>query len=77
MEKCRRNHDLDLTSRFFEAQVEYNNALIKEDTYWKQRAKMHWLWDGDLKTKYFHLFVTTRKNFQKIEMLVQKGGEEV
>lgn len=51
MEMYREGHDsLD---RFFAAQTEYNQALIKEDAYWKQRAKIHWLWEGDINTKFF------------------------
>lgn len=35
---------------------------------------MHWLRDGDLNTKFFHLSVMVRKNFQKIDMLMDEGG---
>lgn len=77
MERCRWNHDLDSTSRFFEAQRDHNKALIREDIYWKIRAKMNWLRDGDLNTKFFHLSATARKNFQKIDMPMQEGGGEV
>ncbi|XP_058762257.1 uncharacterized protein LOC131635640 [Vicia villosa] len=76
MEQYRGDQDPASTSRFFEAQTGYNKALIHEDTYWKQRAKMHWLRDGDRNTKFFHLSATVRKNKQKIDMLVNVNGDE-
>lgn len=41
MERCRRNQDLESMSRFLEAQKDYNKLFIMEDTYWKQRGKLH------------------------------------
>ncbi|CAK8565061.1 unnamed protein product [Lathyrus sativus] len=64
-------------TEFIEAQNEYNKFLIKEDTYWKQRAKMHWLGDEDFNTKFFHMSTTVRKEFSKITMLQQDEGIEV
>ncbi|CAK8534112.1 unnamed protein product [Lathyrus sativus] len=68
VERYRRNHDLESMSRFLEAQKEYNKMFVGEDTYWKQRDKMHWLQVDDLNMKLFHLTAMTRKNFQKIDM---------
>ncbi|KAI5405235.1 hypothetical protein KIW84_052132 [Lathyrus oleraceus] len=73
----RGNHNVESTSRFLKAHKKYSKILIKEDTYWKQRDKMHWLRDGDLNTKFFHLSATARKKFQKIDMFMQEGGIEV
>lgn len=38
---------------------------------------MHWLRGDDLNTKFFHMLVTTRKNFKKIEMLINEDQVEV
>lgn len=32
-----------------------------EEEYWKQKANMHWLVDGDRNTKFFHNHVTGKK----------------
>ncbi|XP_058732856.1 uncharacterized protein LOC131604433 [Vicia villosa] len=77
MENCRGNHDPASFKQFCDAQVEYNKLLILEDTYWKQRAKMHRLREGDLNTKFFHLSATARRNSQKIDMLMNENMEEV
>lgn len=77
MENYRGNHDHGSVKQFCDAQVEYNKMLIYEDTYWKQRAKMHWLHEGDLNTKFFHLSATARRNSQKIYMLMNDNMEEI
>ncbi|XP_058762621.1 uncharacterized protein LOC131636008 [Vicia villosa] len=50
MEMFREGRDKYSSDRFFKARTEYNQALIREDAYWKQQAKMHWLRDGDMNT---------------------------
>ncbi|XP_058774459.1 uncharacterized protein LOC131648725 [Vicia villosa] len=74
MEMFREGNNGYSSERFFEAQTEYNKALIKDDLYWKQQAKMHWLRDGDLNTKFFHQSATARNKFKKIEMLQKEDG---
>ncbi|XP_058746692.1 uncharacterized protein LOC131619632 [Vicia villosa] len=60
-----------------EAHIEYNNVLFREDTYWRQRAKTHWLREGDLNTQFFHRSATVQRNYQRIQMLTEDGGEEI
>ncbi|XP_058746447.1 uncharacterized protein LOC131619359 [Vicia villosa] len=74
MEAARLANDEGASSRFFEAQKEYNKILIREEIFWKQRAKMHWLRHGDSNSKFFHKSATLRKNFKKIDMLVDDTG---
>lgn len=40
--------------------------MIQEDKYWRQRAKIHWYRDGDLNTKFFHVFATSHKKVNHI-----------
>ncbi|XP_058741816.1 uncharacterized protein LOC131614184 [Vicia villosa] len=47
MELYRGSNDPTSASLYMEAHNEYNKILIRDDTYWRQRAKMHWLQDGD------------------------------
>ncbi|XP_019157243.1 PREDICTED: uncharacterized protein LOC109153826 [Ipomoea nil] len=44
-----------------------------EDMYWKQRAKQHWLREGDRNTRCFHLSVSNRK--RKNRSLKLRDGE--
>ncbi|XP_058726268.1 uncharacterized protein LOC131597596 [Vicia villosa] len=77
MESYRNSHDSEANFRFLEAQREYDKALIKEDLYWRQRAKMHWYRDGDRNTHFFHQSATARRNFKQIRMLKNEEGNEV
>ncbi|KAK2396409.1 hypothetical protein QL285_058064 [Trifolium repens] len=44
--------------------------LIQEDTFWRERAKTHWLRDGDLNTKFYHASATSRRKVNKITSLL-------
>ena len=46
--------------------------LIQEDAFWRQRAKVHWLRDGDLNTKFFHAAASSRRKVNKITSLVEE-----
>ncbi|XP_058770133.1 uncharacterized protein LOC131643821 [Vicia villosa] len=65
------------TSRFFEAQSELNKLLLQEEDYWKQRAKLHWLTEGDRNTRFFHQTATARNKFKHIDMLREEDGMEI
>jgi hypothetical protein len=51
--------------------------LVQEDAYWRQRAKTHWLWDGDLNTKFFHAAATSRKKVNRISSLLDPSDNVV
>src|SRR6266487_2463361 len=51
--------------------------MVQEEDYWKQRAKMHWLKDGDINTSFFHKSATARRKKNNISKLVDEGGIEV
>ncbi|KAL8535495.1 hypothetical protein ACS0TY_011215 [Phlomoides rotata] len=51
------------------AKTELGNLLLKEEAHWRQRAKVYWLWDGDLNIKFFHQSASTKKRANKIHRL--------
>ncbi|XP_058756815.1 uncharacterized protein LOC131630038 [Vicia villosa] len=54
-----------------------NTLLVKDDIFWKQRAKVHWYKDGDLNTRFFHISASTRKKVNTIRSLTNDNGEIV
>jgi hypothetical protein len=53
------------------------HLLVQEDAYWRQRAKSHWLRDGDLNTKFFHAAATSRRKVNHINSLLDPSGNLV
>jgi hypothetical protein len=77
MERLRGNHDPANSNRYKEAQEKHARLLVQEETYWRQRAKMHWLKEGDLNTKFFHLSASIRSKAKKIDKLITGENMEV
>jgi len=46
----------------------------KRNTYWRQRAKVHWLDKGDRNTRFFHQYASERKRRSRINRLVREDG---
>lgn len=46
----------------------------QEDKFWRQRAKVHWLRDGDRSTKYFHVSTSERKKHNRLDKLSNNDG---
>ncbi|PNX81081.1 hypothetical protein L195_g037096, partial [Trifolium pratense] len=51
--------------------------LVQEDAYWRQRAKTHWLRDGDLNTKFFHAASTSKRKVNRVNSLLDSAGNVV
>jgi hypothetical protein len=77
MERLRGSHDTTSSGRFKEIQERHARLLVQEETYWRQRAKMHWLKEGDMNTNFFHMSATTKQRAKKIEKLVNEDNIEV
>jgi hypothetical protein len=77
LERLRGSHDTTSSGRYKEIQERHARLLVQEETYWRQRAKMHWLKDGDMNTNFFHMSASTRQRAKKIEKLVNEDNIEV
>jgi hypothetical protein len=77
MERLRGRHDPDIFQRYKETQEKHARLLVQEETYWRQRAKMHWLQQGDLNTRFFHTSASIRSKAKKIEKLINSDNIEV
>jgi hypothetical protein len=77
MERLRGNHNLSDSLRYNEVQENHARLLIQEETYWRQRAKMHWLKKGDLNTRFFHMSASARQKKKRIDKLVNEANIEV
>jgi hypothetical protein len=75
MERFRDKRDAASIARFQEAHQQHAKVLIQEEAFWKQRAKMHWLKEGDLNTKFFHMSATARSKVKRIEKLINEENE--
>lgn len=56
------------------AKHKLGKLLHKEEIYWKQRAKQHWLKDGDRNTKFFHAMASSRRKTNFITKLQREDG---
>lgn len=52
-----------------------NSLLQQEQAFWKQRAKVFWLKDGDLNTKFFHRSATNRRRKNQLKGLFNEEGQ--
>lgn len=49
-----------------------NEILLHEEEYWKQRAKLIWLLEGDSNSKFFHATTSARKKNNHVKWRVMK-----
>jgi sulfite reductase beta subunit-like hemoprotein len=77
MEEFRESISEEGSRRFKEASDRHSKVLTQEEMFWKQRAKMHWLKDGDSNTKFFHMSASARNSRKKIKKLTDQNGNTV
>jgi hypothetical protein len=83
IDKCRRKIDR-IRNQVHAGNINHFNALkkrmsrllVKEDAFWRQRAKTHWLREGDLNTRFFHAAATSRRKVNRISSLVDSSGTQ-
>lgn len=54
-----------------------NELLMQKELYWKQRAKLFWLKEGDENTRFFHASASARKKANHISFLENDDGIRV
>jgi len=81
IEKVRRKLDLartqvtaDNVQHFNELHRSLDTLLVKDNLYWKQRAKTFWYKEGDLNTRFYHAAALTRRKINKIDHLQDISG---
>lgn len=62
---------------FLDEREKLNELLSQEDLYWKQRAKLFWLQEGDGNTRFFHAHAFARKKANFINFLETEDGVQV
>ncbi|KAJ9555971.1 hypothetical protein OSB04_010585 [Centaurea solstitialis] len=55
----------------------YHRAKSNEESFYKQRAKVHWLAEGDLNTKFFHKCVKEKRSRSFIHSVYDQNGNFV
>ncbi|XP_020693670.1 uncharacterized protein LOC110107682 [Dendrobium catenatum] len=53
---------------------ELNSNMARLNTWWKQRAKVKWMEDGDNNSKFFHAFSSARRSLNKIVKIKDNDG---
>ena len=54
--------------------LQLEELILKEEVYWRQRAKVQWAKEGDNNTRFFHKVATGRRKRNYIENLELEGG---
>ncbi|GAU46743.1 hypothetical protein TSUD_286030 [Trifolium subterraneum] len=70
------NQDEEGSMQYQELSERHVTLLIQEEGYWKQRAKMYWLQEGDMNTRFFHMSATMRSKKKKVTKLIADNGTE-
>lgn len=69
MAKLVDNIDDVSVKRYFNERDKLNELLLHEVIYWKQRAKVLWLKEGNENIKFFHASASTRKKTNHVSHL--------
>ncbi|KAL1066519.1 hypothetical protein V6Z11_D12G068100 [Gossypium hirsutum] len=67
----------DTIAELMEVQINLNLEVDKEELFWKQKAQVNWLVNGDKNTTFFHNFTSTRRRKNKILGLEDEQGHWV
>lgn len=77
LEILRHNVDPVSLQQCRDLRAKINRKLVQDEAYWRQRAKAHWLKEGDSNTSFFHATTSTRRKRNTISKLKNAAGETV
>ncbi|MCH82709.1 endonuclease/exonuclease/phosphatase family protein [Trifolium medium] len=84
IEDCRKELEMLRTlenhvqgTRYEEVRKKMSLLLAQEETFWKQRAKIYWLREGDTNSRFFHATASAKKRRNEINKLQNEAGEVV
>lgn len=60
---------------YFNEKANLEDLMIQEEAYWKQRAKLFWLEEGNTSSKFFHAVVSNRKRVNHISHLKNEASQ--
>lgn len=69
LKSIRQSNNLNISSNYVEVNKKRNMLIAQEEYYQKQRAKIFWLKDGDVNSKFFHSSSNSRKASNMIHCL--------
>ncbi|PWA82932.1 reverse transcriptase domain, Reverse transcriptase zinc-binding domain protein [Artemisia annua] len=68
-------HNAQLKKEEADTLKEYNNAVMDEENFLLQQAKIEWLSEGDKNTKFFHSVLKQKRHKSRIEAVCNEEGE--
>ena len=72
------NHSLERSLvTLQEARAGLKHTLVVKEGFWRQKARVKWLSDGDKNTKFFHTAVTKRRRKSVIYRIRKTNGDWV
>lgn len=74
LEELRAQPNGMIHTQYISTREKHARLLVHEEAFWKQRAKMHWLKEGDMNTKFFHTSAITRGKVKKVSKLRTDDG---
>ncbi|KAA3483658.1 reverse transcriptase [Gossypium australe] len=63
-------------AELIDAKLQLNFEIDKDESYWKQKARVNWLKLGDRNTTFFHSVATQKRRKNCIQMLQDTDGRE-
>ncbi|XP_074374427.1 uncharacterized protein LOC141714831 [Apium graveolens] len=74
LDSLKDREDNDGIQTYFSEKAKLEELLLQEESYWKQRAKIFWLEEGDTNSRFFHASASSRKKINHIASLQDDDG---